>query len=63
MKELIENRLNCLIGLPLLKMGRAANLIWLGFGNGVKFQDKEGRDILIGEFAIHIQSCWRVLQK
>jgi hypothetical protein len=60
MKDEIKKRLNCLVGLPLFKMGRSGNLIWMSFGNGFKFTDKNGKEKLIGEYALNIQCCWRM---
>lgn len=60
MKSEIEKRLGCLIGLPLFKIGRSANLLWISFGNGFITTDKKGKERIIGEFAINIQTSWRI---
>ena len=63
MKKEIEERLSCLIGLRLYKMGRASNLLWVSFGNGFDILESNGKERAIGEFALNIQSCWRVTQQ
>ncbi|HEV3272086.1 MAG TPA: hypothetical protein VGZ93_07890 [Candidatus Methylacidiphilales bacterium] len=51
-----------LVGLPLSSIGRAANMLWLNFG--------EMREVpwgtatrIIGDWAIHVQCTWRLYRR
>jgi hypothetical protein len=48
-----------LIGLPLTRTTRAANMECLKFGT-VYRADKDGKDYNVGEFALHLQCPWRM---
>ena len=58
MKEQIERRLQQLIGLQLTATTRAANMECLKFGHLLE-TNKSGKQIQIGEFALHLQCPWR----
>jgi hypothetical protein len=61
MKEHIEEELQCLIGLPLVNAGRAADMQWFHFGEQRTVSDFKGKPRLIGEYALHIQCPWRIV--
>jgi hypothetical protein len=61
MKEAIEKETMKLEGLKLRYLGRASNLLWLGFGNLVKV-DRRGEIEEQAEFALHIQCAWRIVR-
>ena len=48
-----------LIGLPLTRTTRAANMECLKFGT-VYRTDKDGKENNVGEFALHLQCPWRL---
>ncbi len=48
-----------LIGLPLRRMGRAADLFWLHFGELREVPTHDGSTKCVGEWAIHVQCPWR----
>jgi len=58
LKEQIEQHLQQLVGLKLTSTTRAANMECLKFGNLLD-TNKEGKEIEIGEFALHLQCPWR----
>ena len=53
-----ENALNSLVGLPLAKIGRAADLLWMQFGTLRQVKTRYGEKA-IGDWAIHVQTSWR----
>jgi hypothetical protein len=55
LKEEIEHQLTCLIGLPLVMAGRAADMRLFHFG---AVRPTERRSV--GEYALHIQCAWRL---
>lgn len=62
MKGLIEEKLNVLIGQPLIDIGRASNLLWLSFGKRVVVIDRKGNEIQKGKYALNVQCAWRLTQ-
>jgi hypothetical protein len=60
MKERIEQQLSVLIGLSLLRAGRAADLAWFEFGRPQKKIMRDGSAKELGEFALHVQCSWRI---
>jgi hypothetical protein len=56
------SKLNQLIGSPLKISRHAENMLILGFGEVVRGIGRRGHRISYGDFALHIQSPWRVLQ-
>jgi hypothetical protein len=58
LKEQIETHLQQLIGLRLSGSTRAANMECLKFGE-LHQLEKSGEEILIGDFALHLQCPWR----
>lgn len=59
MTDEINKMLSDLIGLPLTRTTRAANMECLKFG-AVYRTDKDGKINNIGEFALHLQCPWRL---
>ncbi|MCI0530285.1 MAG: hypothetical protein L0Y56_22805 [Nitrospira sp.] len=60
LKPIIETKLSCLIGLPLLKATRAANMECFHFGHENTVRDWKGNQKMVGEFALHVQCAWRI---
>lgn len=56
--EKINNILQKLIGLPLTRTTRAANMECLKFGT-LHFKDQNGMILNYGEFGLHLQCPWR----
>ncbi len=62
-KETIEQALTPLVGLPLRTIGRAADLLWLHFGEMHEVAARGGGVRTVGEWAIHVQCAWRLCQQ
>lgn len=60
MKEQIEQQLSVLVGLPLIRAGRAVDLEWFEFGEPHKRTRRDGVIIDVGEYALHLQCAWRI---
>ena len=60
MRDEIESSLQALIGLPLLSVGRAADLEWFQFGRPQTVTNSRGETKTVGEYALHIQCAWRI---
>jgi hypothetical protein len=60
MRNEIESSLQALIGLPLLDVGRAADLEWFSFGNPRTVTTSRGKTKTVGEYALHVQCAWRI---
>ena len=56
-----QNAINKLVGLPLAKIGRAADLLWLQFGTLRQVTTKHG-DKSVGDQAVHVQTSWRFVR-
>ena len=56
-----ENALKPLAGLPLAKVGRAADLVWLQFGALKSTTTKHGTRTT-GDWAVHLQTSWRFVR-
>ncbi|GAX47808.1 hypothetical protein [Pseudolactococcus reticulitermitis] len=50
-----------IIGQKFSTIGRAADMAWLGFGKEVQATDWKGRDRIVHEFALHLQTSWRII--
>jgi hypothetical protein len=61
MKSDIEGALAPLVGLPLWSAGRSLDLEWFHFGSRRKVRDRGGKEIEVGDFAIHTQCAWRII--
>lgn len=55
--------INLLIGEPLSGIGRAANMLWMGFGKDVKTTNLKGQERTVSEYALHIQCAWRIIYR
>ena len=56
----IENALAPLCGLGLWAAGRAADMLWLQFGERVRAPTSRSPEREVGEFALHVLCPWRV---
>jgi hypothetical protein len=56
----IENALAPLVGLSLQCIGRAADLVWVHFGELRKIHDQHAGSRTVGEWALHLQCAWRL---
>lgn len=64
MKDMeIEEYLKILVDKPLINIGRASNMLWLGFGVLIRTVDYKGNDILKSSISLHVQSTWRVINR
>ena len=54
-----EKHLQILQGLPVQRIGRAAELVWVMFGALRPRRVPRHADDVIGEWAVHIQCAWR----
>ena len=61
MKEAIEQALQPLIGMPLWKAHRAADLQVFQFGARHQAMTFQGHPTLVGDCALHIQCGWRIV--
>jgi len=59
----IEQALSVLVGLPLWGIGRAADLVWLQFGDRRAVKSWRGTDKEVGDYALHLQCAWRITLK
>jgi hypothetical protein len=57
---LIQEALAPLVGLPLRRLGRAADLLWVQFGEMRELPDRRGGTRWVGEWALHVQCPWRL---
>lgn len=56
----IASVLDVLIGQPFSAIGRASNMLWLGFGGAVPALDYRGRPVTRSHIALHVQCPWRI---
>ena len=61
-QQQVENVIAPLAGIPLWDAGRAADLLWLAFGQRQTIQDFRGKSREVGEYALHVQCAWRFVQ-
>src|SRR5262249_2875946 len=55
-----HERLQVLDGLPLRRLGRAADMLWAQFGELRPSVSPLGRARTVGEWALHVQCSWRL---
>ena len=60
MKSDIEKALSPLVGLPLWSAIRSLDLESFQFGARKKTTDRKGKEIEVGEYAVHTQCSWRI---
>ena len=56
----IEGALEPLIGMPWWKAHRAADLQVFGFGARRPITNRRGKQVLVGEYSLHVQCGWRI---
>ena len=56
----IQEALEPVVGLPLRCIGRAANMLWLHFGEMREVKVRSGGRKSVGDWAIHVQCPWRI---
>ncbi len=56
----ILNALIPLVGLPLRCIGRAADVLWVHFGEYQEIPSPRGGMRTVGEWALHVQCPWRI---
>jgi hypothetical protein len=56
----IQQILAHLVGLPLRCIGRAADLLWVHFGEMKEVPARRGDTRSLGDWALHIQCPWRI---
>jgi hypothetical protein len=61
-REQAQRALGVLIGLQLWSSGRASDLQWFQFGQRRTVNDHRGRSKEVGQYALHVQCAWRIIQ-
>src|SRR5688572_24733441 len=59
----IQDALTPLVGLPLCCAGRAANMLWVQFGEMHEVAAYRGGTKTVGDWAIHVQCAWRLCRR
>ena len=59
MKQDHETALKVLLGLRLQEIGRAADMLWMAFGELRTMTTRTGQQREVGEWALHLQTPWR----
>lgn len=62
-KTAICGYLDRIIGESVSCIGRVANMVWIGIGKKVMTVNRKGREVEKTEYALHIQSPWRIINK
>lgn len=62
-KTAICEYLDRIIGEPVSCIGRVTNMVWIGIGKNVMTVNRKGRETEKTEYALHIQSAWRIINK
>jgi hypothetical protein len=60
-KKTVEEQLSALYHKPLFLSGRTIDLQWFQFGQINQIKTPSGRWKEVGEYALHIQCCWRIV--
>jgi hypothetical protein len=58
-----EKALQVLMNLPLRRIGRAADMLWLQFGEWREVPSRKGGTRQVGEWALHIQTPWNFVRE
>lgn len=58
--EKVLLRLNALLGVRIMDIGHAADLLWVGFGDEVEYINYKGTARMVNTYALHVQSNWRL---
>ncbi len=61
LQDRITEALSALIDLPLWGAHRALNMEMFDFGDRLTRKNRQGKEIQVGEFALHIQCPWRII--
>jgi hypothetical protein len=61
-KDLIHHAADRLVGKKLWGCTRAADLVSFAFGERREVPDRRGGTKVVGEYALHVQSAWRITQ-
>jgi hypothetical protein len=61
-RQQVENVMAPLVAISLWDAGRAADLLWLAFGQRKTIPDFRGKPMEVGEYALHVQCAWRFVQ-
>jgi hypothetical protein len=61
-QQQVESVIAPLVGIALWDAGRAADLLWLAFGQRQTIEDFRGKPREVGEYALHVQCAWRFVQ-
>lgn len=59
-RDEIETKLGILIDLPLVDMGRAGSMLWLGFGEKAVIYNRKGLAVEKCKYYLNIQCSWRL---
>ena len=63
MQPQIERELSRIVGMPLRHIKRASNMLMVDVGEPRAVQDPRGRTVEEGEYAIHVQCAWRIVDE
>lgn len=56
----LESELSGLAGERLRYIGRAVDLVWIGFGEDVEIEERRGGTRIVARRALHLQCPWRI---
>ena len=57
----IKSTLSKLSGQRIQKIGRAANMLWISFGDDIVYINFRGEPVVKSEYALHMQCNWEIL--
>ena len=57
-----EQALQVILNLPLRRIGRAADLLWMQFGEWREVPSRRGGTRRVGEWSLHIQTPWNFVR-
>ncbi|AUG56732.1 hypothetical protein [Acetivibrio saccincola] len=58
-KDIIKRKL---IGIHMTNIGRAADMLWIQYGNFITAKNYKGEEVRKSEYAIHVQGPWSFMQ-
>jgi len=59
--DAIKNTLTKLLNQRIQEIGRAANMLWIAFGEPITCINIKGKPVIKSEFALHIQCNWAIM--
>ena len=59
--DTIKNALAKLKSQEIHEIGRAANMLWIGFGKDIAYINFKGKPAVKSEYALHIQCNWEII--